>query len=128
MTFIEAALKVLEHEGRPLHSREIAERAVEWGLLSHVGKTPVQTMSGCLSAAVAKGEGKTPFARVTPGVFGLAAWDGHPPGRRAGGPPRPAAKKAAASVAVEQQVVGRTKEKEETVGEAEAAGETLAPD
>jgi hypothetical protein len=126
MTFIEAALKVLEHEGRPLHSREIAERAVEWGLLSHVGKTPVQTMSGCLSAAVAKGRGKTPFARVTPGVFGLAIWGGHPPGRRAGAPPRPAAKKAAPSAAVAEKIVDRARE-EAAVGEPEA-GEAPAPD
>ncbi len=98
MTFIEAALKVLEHEGRPLHSKEIAERAVEWGLLSHVGKTPVQTMSGCLSAAVAKGSGKTGFERVAPGVFGLESWSGKPPGRRAGEPPRALAKKPAAPV------------------------------
>ena len=48
MTFTEAALVVMEREGRPMHSREIAEKAVEQGILSHVGKTPVQTMSGRL--------------------------------------------------------------------------------
>jgi hypothetical protein len=61
-----------------MRSREIAEKAVDRGLLSHVGKTPVQTMSTRLSAAVAKGKG--PFVRVRPGVFGLADWGGNPPG------------------------------------------------
>ena len=68
MTFTEAALEILKAEGRPMRSREIAERAVDKGLLSHVGKTPVQTMSTRLSAAVAKGKG--PFVRERPGVFG----------------------------------------------------------
>jgi len=107
MTFTEAALKVLEHEGRPLHSREIAERAVEWGLLSHVGKTPVQTMSGCLSASVAKGAGKTPFARVSPGVFGLAEWKGRPPGPRRGEPPRPEKKRPATTPVAATGPAGR---------------------
>ncbi|MCP4677836.1 MAG: hypothetical protein GY854_20420 [Deltaproteobacteria bacterium] len=80
MTFTEAALTVLEREGRPMHSREIADKAVEKGILSHVGKTPVQTMSARLSAAVAKGKGKSPFIRIRPGVFALANWDGKYPG------------------------------------------------
>jgi hypothetical protein len=78
MTFTEAALEILKVEGRSMRSREIAEKAVDKGLLSHVGKTPVQTMSTRLSAAVAKGKG--PFVRVRPGVFGLAEWGGNPPG------------------------------------------------
>ncbi len=80
MTFVEAAASVLEQEGRPLHSREIAELAVDRGLLSHVGKTPVQTMSARLSGAVAKGRGEGPFVRIRPGVFGLSGWQGKPPG------------------------------------------------
>ncbi len=80
MTFTEAALAVLEREGRPMHSREIAEKAVELGILSHVGKTPVQTMSARLSTAVAKGREKGPFARIRPGVFALIKWEGKAPG------------------------------------------------
>jgi hypothetical protein len=75
-----------------MRSREIAEKAVDRGLLSHVGKTPVQTMSTRLSAAVAKGKG--PFVRVRPGVFGLADWGGNPPGP---------AKKAAAHTTPERR-------------------------
>ncbi|MDJ0764230.1 MAG: HTH domain-containing protein [Myxococcota bacterium] len=74
MTFTEAALVVLEREGRPMHSREIAQKAVDWGILSHVGKTPVQTMSARLSAAVTKGTASGPFVRIRPGVFALSTW------------------------------------------------------
>ncbi len=80
MTFTEAALVVLKNEGRPMHSREITDKAVEQGILSHVGKTPVQTMSARLSAAVAKGKETSLFVRIRPGVFGLTAWKGSPPG------------------------------------------------
>jgi len=80
MTFTEAALAVLEREGRPTPVKEIAEKALAWNLLSHVGKTPVQTMSTQISAAVAKGTGKSPFVRVKPGVFALASWGGKAPG------------------------------------------------
>ena len=83
MTFTEAALEVLEREGRPMHAREIADKAVEWNLLSHVGKTPVQTMSARISAIVSKGHGAGPFVRVRPGVFALGKWGGSPPGAAA---------------------------------------------
>jgi len=72
MTFTEAALVVLRREGRPMRAKEIANKAIELGLLSHVGKTPVQTMSARLSAMVAKGRGKGDFVRVEPGVFALS--------------------------------------------------------
>lgn len=72
MTFIEAALEILRREGVPLHAKIIAEKSVSAELLSHVGKTPVQTMSKRISATMAKGKG--PFVRVKPGVFALAAW------------------------------------------------------
>jgi restriction endonuclease Mrr len=80
MTFVEAAVAVLEREGRPMASRAIAEKAVDLGILSHVGKTPVQTMSARLSAALAKGNKKGPFVRTGRGVFALAKWQGKPPG------------------------------------------------
>ena len=99
MTFTEAALEVLEREGRPMHAREIAERAVAWGLLSHVGKTPVQTMSARISTVVAKGPDKSPFVRVRPGVFALARWKGKPPGPKAV-PPAPRESKPAPKPAV----------------------------
>ena len=44
MTFHEAGLQILETAGRPLSSQEITARAVQAGLLSHVGQIPEQTM------------------------------------------------------------------------------------
>lgn len=98
MTFIEAAADILEQEGKPLHAKDIAEKAVARGILSHVGKTPVQTMSAQLSAAVLKGTG--PFSRVRPGIFALAKWQGKPPGPAPGKPP---VVKEAAAVAPPKQ-------------------------
>ncbi|MDQ3266921.1 MAG: HTH domain-containing protein [Myxococcota bacterium] len=50
MTFYEAALRVLESEGRPLHFLEITQKSITENLLSHVGKTPEQTMLSRLAA------------------------------------------------------------------------------
>jgi ribonuclease E len=50
MTFYEAALRVLESEGRPLHFLEITEKSIAQNLLSHVGKTPEMTMLSRLAA------------------------------------------------------------------------------
>ena len=50
MTFYEAALRVLEAVGRPMHVQEITEQSIAQNLLSHVGKTPDQTMLSRLAA------------------------------------------------------------------------------
>src|SRR5215468_12070326 len=73
MTFYEAALRVLEAAGQPLTSVEITERSVAQGLLSHVGKTPEQTMLSRLAAMARRARDR----RVTvtgPETFGLSEW------------------------------------------------------
>jgi hypothetical protein len=70
MTFLEAALEILRREGRPLHYKELTERAMGKKLLTFVGRTPEVTMQTQLTAAVKKAPGN-PFVRVKPGVFGL---------------------------------------------------------
>ncbi|WP_224371305.1 HTH domain-containing protein [Hyalangium versicolor] len=50
MTFYEAALRILESEGRPLHFLEITEKSIAQNLLSHIGKTPEMTMLSRLAA------------------------------------------------------------------------------
>ena len=70
MTFLEAALRILRREGRPLHYKELTERALGKKLLTFVGRTPEVTMQTQLTAAVKKAPGN-PFVRVKPGVFGL---------------------------------------------------------
>src|SRR5262245_2517178 len=70
MTFLEAALEMLRHEGKPLHYKELTERALGKKLLTFVGRTPEVTMQTQLTAAVKKAPGN-PFVRVKPGIFGL---------------------------------------------------------
>jgi hypothetical protein len=70
MTFTEAALEILRREGKPLHFKDLTERAMTKKLLTFVGRTPEVTMQTQLTAAVKKAPGN-PFVRVKPGVFGL---------------------------------------------------------
>jgi len=70
MTFYEAAVEVLRRTGRPLHYKKITEIAVRENLLSHVGKTPDETMSDRLEKEVKKNEGSV-IDQKRPGVFQL---------------------------------------------------------
>jgi hypothetical protein len=78
MTFLEAALKILSREGKPLHFKDLTERAMTKKLLTFVGRTPEVTMQTQLTAAVKKAPGN-PFVRVKPGVFGLLRYPELPP-------------------------------------------------
>src|ERR1044071_6091783 len=82
MTFLEAALDILKREGRPLHYKELTERAMTKKLLTFVGRTPEVTMQTQLTAAVKKAPG-APFVRVKPGVFGLLRYPEMPPEEKA---------------------------------------------
>ena len=73
MTFYEAALRVLEEAGMPLHSTDITKRAVDKGLLSHVGKTPEITMLSRL-AAMAKRPRDRKLQVTTKDTFALTDW------------------------------------------------------
>lgn len=73
MTFYEAALRVLEAAGQPLNSVEITERSIAQGLLSHVGKTPEQTMLSRL-AAMARRARDRQVTVTGPDTFALTAW------------------------------------------------------
>jgi hypothetical protein len=48
MTYYEAAIQILRSARCPLTTREIAERAIETGLVKPRGKTPDATMSAAL--------------------------------------------------------------------------------
>src|SRR6185295_13560532 len=78
MTFLEAALEVLKREGKPLHYKDLTERAMGKKLLTFVGRTPEVTMQTQLTAAVKKAPG-SPFVRVKPGIFGLLRYPEMPP-------------------------------------------------
>jgi hypothetical protein len=78
MTFLEAALEILKRERKPLHYKELTEKAMERKLLTFVGRTPEVTMQTQLTTAVKKAPG-APFVRVKPGVFGLLRYpEGEP--------------------------------------------------
>lgn len=70
MTFYEAALEVLRRSGRPLHFKKITEFAIRDALLSHIGKTPEQTMGARLELEL-KREDESWLVRTRPGVFML---------------------------------------------------------
>jgi len=78
MTFLEAALDILRREGKPLHFKDLTDRAMTKKLLTFVGRTPEVTMQTQLTAAVKKAPG-SPFVRVKPGVFGLLRYPEMPP-------------------------------------------------
>ncbi|HYO52753.1 HTH domain-containing protein, partial [Archangium sp.] len=73
MTFYEAALRVLESEGRPLTFLEITERSIAQNLLSHVGKTPELTMLSRL-AAMARRTRDRKVVVTAKDTFALADW------------------------------------------------------
>jgi ribonuclease E len=73
MTFYEAALRVLESEGRPLHFLEITEKSIQQSLLSHIGKTPEVTMLSRL-AAMARRTRDRKVIVTSKDTFALTDW------------------------------------------------------
>ncbi len=73
MTFYEAGLAILEKAGHPLSYQEIAARAVQEGILSHVGQMPEQTMRERL-VALAKRQSDRKVVVVGQGQFALTDW------------------------------------------------------
>jgi hypothetical protein len=137
MTFLEAALEILRRERRPLHFKELTEKATERKLLTFVGRTPEVTMQTQLTAAVKKAPG-SPFVRVKPGVFGLlrypeAAAEPEPEAA----PEKPQKGESRTAAAVEGEARGgrrrrrggrgRRRGRGEAAGEATGQDETAAP-
>jgi hypothetical protein len=69
MTFLEAAIEILRNEPDGLHFSEIAKRAVDRKLLSHVGRDPEAAMRSCLTSAVRGNPGDGLLARSKPGIY-----------------------------------------------------------
>lgn len=67
MTFLEAAIEVLRNATDALHFSEIAQRAVNEKLLSHVGRDPQAAMRTCLNSAVRGGD--SVLERTKPGYY-----------------------------------------------------------
>jgi len=73
MTFYEAALRVLESEGRPLHFLEITEKSIQQSLLSHIGKVPEQTMLSRLAAMARRSRDRKVMVTAKD-TFALVDW------------------------------------------------------
>ena len=80
-SFLDAAEKVLNQFGkrRPMHYREITDKAMDQGWLNTSGKTPKATMNAQLltelKRAKARGEPGR-FVRTSRGYYGLVKWVG----------------------------------------------------
>ena len=105
MTFLEAAIAILQREGRPLHFKKLTEIALQDNLLTVVGRTPEVTMQQRLNEALKKEDPSLVLTREKPGVFGLRQYpkraDATAPGEAAAAaaPSSSATEKAAAPAA-----------------------------
>lgn len=64
----QAAIEVLQKEGGPLATKELAQRTLATKGVELKGKTPVATIAAMLATSNKKGG---PFVRFSPGVYGL---------------------------------------------------------
>ncbi len=81
MTFLEAAIEVLRVSDEALHFSEVAKRAVEGNLLSHVGRDPEAAMRSCLNSAVraTRGGDDPVLIRAKPGYYQIRPGADLPP-------------------------------------------------
>lgn len=79
-----------------MRPKDIAQKAQDHRLLSHVGKTPDITMAAQMASAVTRGGDTSVLVRVRPGVYGLRKWGRNPPGPKTPPPARPAQAESAA--------------------------------
>jgi restriction system protein len=96
-SFKDAAQRILTEIGRPLHYREITQRALDTGLINPQGLTPEATMGAQLYADIKRNGASSVFRKEGKGVFGLAAWE-----KGVSGITRQAAKQ---SLAVKKQLI-----------------------
>lgn len=71
MTICEAAIRVLEEVGMPLHVKEITENIVSKKLWKPSGKTPVDSVSSTINDDIKKKGRNSLFVRDAPATFGL---------------------------------------------------------
>lgn len=71
MNVRDAAIKVLQEAGEPLHAKESTARILARKLWKSGGKTPHATVSAHIYADIKKNGQKSPFVRTYPGTFSL---------------------------------------------------------
>lgn len=73
--FLEAAYITLKREKEPLSPDALTKKAIEYGVLKSVGKTPQNSMRARLSTDILKKREKSLFKRTAAGTFALREWD-----------------------------------------------------
>ncbi|MBI5789650.1 MAG: restriction endonuclease [Candidatus Schekmanbacteria bacterium] len=71
MNVLEAALKVLQEAGKPLHSQEITDCIIAGNLWQSSGKTPAATVEAAICVDMKKKADSSVFVRVASRTFGL---------------------------------------------------------
>jgi restriction system protein len=71
MSFKDAAYKILQKSGKPLHYGEITRLALKRKLIDSAGRTPEATMGARLGVDVNVLKGGSRFVKIAPGIFGL---------------------------------------------------------
>ena len=103
MTFLEAAVAILQSEARPLHYKRLTELAIKHQMLSHVGRTPEEAMQAQLQNAVRRKNEPHGLVRTQPGTFGLKQYpaEGERPPLPEPAAPEPTPKKKAPAAKAE---------------------------
>ena len=70
-SFKELAFQILKEAGKPLHSNEITQIAIDHGWLKTAGKTPKATMNAQLVVDTNSKKEKSRFIKTAPSTFGL---------------------------------------------------------
>jgi restriction system protein len=73
MSARDAAIRVLQEAGKPLHAKEITQHILSKGLWMTTGKTPAATVSARLYADIKKNGDASPFRLHAPQTFALRA-------------------------------------------------------
>lgn len=70
----EAAQRILEKEGKPLHYREILKRILYQGWTSLTTKTPEASLNAVITVDIKSQGQKSLFVRYQPGIYGLRSF------------------------------------------------------
>jgi hypothetical protein len=70
MNYVEAAVTLLGEAGRPMHVAELCRQALERGILSRPGSSPLRSMKGQLTSELKKGTASR-VVRIEPEVWAL---------------------------------------------------------
>src|SRR5260221_3266583 len=71
LTWTEAIKKVLSESPTPMHYSELTDRIIKQGLRTSLGATPAQSVNATISESIKHEGDKSPYLRVSRGVFAL---------------------------------------------------------